>query len=74
MVTYIDIAPAEGRDYDLASKAKDAWDAGVNFEVLEEDEDRNELINKNNKPADARVIVWYDGGRKSVIIKLWRSW
>jgi hypothetical protein len=68
MVTYIDIAPAEGREYDLASKAKDDWEAGKNFEVLDEDE-RGELINKNNKPADTRVIVWYDGGAKSVIIK-----
>jgi hypothetical protein len=72
MVTYIDIAPAEGRDYSMASEAKASWESGQDFEIMGEDEDTavaGELINKNNKPADTRVIVWYDGGRKSVIIK-----
>jgi hypothetical protein len=56
----------------MASEVKAAWEEGVNFEIMGEDEAAavaGELISKNNKPADARVIAWYDGGRKSVIIK-----
>ena len=68
MVIYINVAPAEERDHDLASKIKADWKSGVDFEIMDKDE-RGELINKNNKPTDTRVIVWYDGGRKSVIIK-----